>query len=191
MFIEDGRGGGNLVQVNDSNQMAVVAESHELQHHESVMHGNVYQVQGQMSVASGTNNLLYLENENSDLDFCVSYVRIQAVSLTGGTTLPDEGTYFQIGFDNTYDSGGNGVTPVNMNLSTSKVADVIAYTNNPTLAGSFTQVDRWYVEGNGKMMTYNKHGSIIIPKNKSLTIRLVTDHSGAAYCRVTFMYLQR
>jgi len=189
MFIEDGRGRGNLVGIDSENRIAATATMASLQHYESHTHGQTYQALGSMTVASGTNNILYLENENADLEFAISYMRIQAVDLTGGTTLPSANTYFQIGFDNTYTSGGDGVTPINMNRGSANVADISAYTNNPTLGGDFIEVDRWYVKAEGDMMTFNKEASLILPKNKSLTIRLITDHSGTAYARATFFYL--
>jgi hypothetical protein len=190
MFIEDGKGGGYTAEVNSSNQLQTIAEVHELQHHESAQHGNAFQVIGSMTPASGTNNVLYLENEHTTLEFAISYIRVQVVDLSGGTTIPSANTYFQFGFENTYTSGGDTTTPVNMNNASSKVADVTAYTNGPTLGGSFTEIDRWYVKADGEMMVFNKHGSIIMPKNKAFIVRLVTDHSaGVAYCRTTFFFL--
>lgn len=191
MYIEDGKGKGNNVEVNDSNQMSVIAEIHELQHHNSAQHGEVYQATTQMTATSGTNNVLYLENENVEIEFAISYIRLQTIDLAGGTALPSKETYFQLGFDNTYTSGGVGLTPINMNRGSANAADVAAYGGGPTLAGDFIEVDRWYVDGDGKMMSYNKHGSIIIPKNKAFIVRLVTDHSsGDINARTTFMFLK-
>jgi len=188
MFIEDGKGHGNNVEVNNTNQMAVVAEIHELQHHESVNNGRVYQAWGEVDAANGTVNVLYLENEDTDKEICISYMRIEAIDVAG---LPQAGSYFQLGFDNTYTSGGDPVTPVNMNRGSANVANVSCYKNNPTLGGDFVEFDRWYPDGEGKMMIYNKHGSIIIPKNKSITIRFIHDAAvGKAYARITFFYIE-
>jgi hypothetical protein len=56
------------------------------------------------------------------------------------------------------------------------------------MAGTFTQFDKWY-PGADQMMTYNKHGSLIIGFNDTLEIRLVTDHTaGNALARVTGMF---
>ena len=138
---------------------------------------------------AGTYNLLYLENENTEKQFAVSFMRMQGVSLGGGVAIPSSGNYFQIGFNAEYVSNGTDISnsAVNMNQGSAKVADITAYKDNPTL-NNFTEIDRWYP--GDSMMAFNKHGSIIVPKNKTLTIRLVTDNtSGEAYCRATFFYL--
>lgn len=190
-MIRDGGGRGYLAKVTGENQLKTVAESHSLQHHISRTSGEAYQVMGDFaSINNSTYTILHLRNTNAIKKVCISYMRIQAVGLTGGSSLPDSGTYFQIGYGRTYSSGGTEVTPVVMNQTSGIASGVTSYDNNPTLAGTFTEFDRWYVEGNGKMMTFNKEGSVILGQNDTLEIRIVSDHTaGTAYARVTFFLL--
>ncbi|KKM64707.1 hypothetical protein LCGC14_1498730, partial [marine sediment metagenome] len=157
-------------------------------------HGTVYQIIGDVVPASGTNVVLYLENEHNTSNFTITHIRIQALDLSGGKILPSTETYFQFGFGPTYTSGGTDIknNAVNVNRSSANTANITAYDNDPTLTGTFSEIDRWYVTNDESMTTFNKHGSIIIPKNKAFICRFITDNSaGLAYCRSTFMFLSK
>jgi hypothetical protein len=171
--IEDGTGNGFQVKINDEHQMAVVSENHELQHHISRLHGQVYQVVGEVSdLWTGTNTLLHING------------------VSGSDYLPDVGTYFQIGKDTSYSSGGTTVSPVNMNFFSGNAAEVTAYKENPSVTGDFVEFDRWYPSTS--MMTYNKHGSLLLGLNDSIEIRLTTNRPEIpnAWCRVTMMLIK-
>jgi hypothetical protein len=189
ILIEDGTGRGYQVEVTPQNQIRAVSEIHELQHHLSAVEGQVYQIVGEeTSVAATTQTVLHIKNTSTDLDMLVSYMRLQLVGESGGTALPAENTYFQIGFGSTYTSGGSEVTPTNMNQGSGNIAPCTAYDSAPTVGGTFTEIDRWYPDGS-RMMVFNKHGSLILGLNNTMEIRLVSDHTdGTAYCRVTAMF---
>jgi hypothetical protein len=189
-LIEDGTGGGYKAQVNSENQIKVQAEIHELQHHISRTHGKTYQIWGtETAVAATTQTILHINNDDTAQQFCVSYMRIQLAGESGGTALDSTTNYFQFGFGRTYGSGGTATTPVNMNRDSGNVANLTCYHESPVMAGTFTEFDRWYP--NGSMMTYNKHGSIVLGYNDTLEIRLVSDHTaGHAYARVTGFFLE-
>lgn len=191
-FIIEGPKRGTSVNVTKDGDLATRAIVHELQHHHSREEGQVYQLIGDdVTIASGTNTLLHIRNDSSTHAVVISYIRMQAVDLAGGTTPPSINTYFQLGFGTTYTSGGTAVTAVNVNRTSGNTANITAYDNTPTVGGTFVEADRWYPSGDGDEQVYNKHGSIILGKNDTLEIRLVTDNtSGTGYCRITFTMLE-
>lgn len=189
--IEDGGGTGRQVQVTDEFQLKVVSENHELQHHESLTNGEAYQVIGDFAaVNNSTHAVLHLKNDDTTKLLVVSFIRVQLLNVSGGTALPDPGNRFEIGFGRTVSSGGTAVTPVNMNTTSGNTASVTATDNNPTMAGTFTEFDRWYPDSGESMMTFNKQGSLILGQDDTLEVRVVSDHTaGTAYARVTFMMI--
>jgi hypothetical protein len=186
--IEDGTGQGFRTGVTAENQLLTQAETHELQHHISMNEGQVYQAIGTHTLASGgTKTILHIRNNDPARFMVVSYMRIQ---FPGGDGTIDAATYFDCGFNETYTSGGTEVTPVNMNASSGNVASVVAFQDNPTVGGSFAEFDRWYPDKT--MQTFNKHGSLILGFDDTVSWRLITDQTtGLAYCRVTLMMLDR
>ena len=182
-MVEDGTGKGYRAGVTSENQLLTQAEVHELQHHISIKKGQVYQVIGTHSLsASGTLPILHIKNEDPDRKLFISYMRIQFI----GDGVIDEETYWQCGFGRTYSSSGTGVTPVNMNKTSGNVASVTSYGNDPVLAGTFEEFDRWHPDKS--MMTFNKHGSLILGLSDTFEWRLQTDQSsGFAYCRCTII----
>jgi len=186
--LEDGTGQGYRVKISAENQMHVQAENHELQHHISILHGQVYQAIGTHTLTtSGAKTILHLKNDDPERMMVVSYMRLQ---FPGGDGTIDNDTYFQLGYGTTYSAGGAGVTPINMNSSSGNLATITAYHDNPTVTGSLDVFDHWYAD-NG-MMTFNKHGSIVMGLGDTLEFRLQTDQStGLVYVRCTFMMYER
>ncbi len=170
--------------------MFVRAESHSLQHHVSRHMGETYQIIGDFeSVSNSTYTILHITNTKPDKVICISYVRTQAI-VSGGSTIPDVGTFFQLGFGTEFSSGGTLVTPVAMNTTSGKASGTTAYDNNPSVTGTFTEIDRWYVEPNGRQTVFNKDGSIIIGQNDTVEVRFTSDHTaGTAYARITYFLI--
>jgi len=185
--IEDGTGKGYRAGVTIENQLMTQAEIHELQHHISRTKGQVYQAIGTHTFSSsGTKILLHIKNNDPARLMVVSYMRIQFPDSTAVVST----TFFDCGFNTLYSSNGIIITPVNMNASSGNVATVIAYDDNPTVSGAFTEFDRWYPDES--MQTFNKHGSLILGLGDTIAWRLTTDQtSGFAYCRVTLMMLDK
>lgn len=183
-------GSGDQAAVTRANQLLVQSENLSLQHWVSRFEENAYQAEFfDTGIGNGTNVVAFLQNTSPTRKMVITFMRLQAVDLAGGTAIPSANTYFELGFDQTYTSGGSAVTPVNMNRGTGNTADVLAYDTNPTLAGTFASFDRNYVSDEDQQ-TYNKEGSVILDTNDSLIVRLVTDHtSGTAYGRITFMLM--
>jgi len=187
LILEDGLGSGRSVGVTSENQLNTVSESHELQHHVSLKNERAFQV---ISVDTGitakTQTILHIKNDDSTRLLIVSFIRMQAITNTA--SKPVVGEYFEMGFGRTVSSGGTAATPVNMNASSGNTASVTATGIDPTMAGTFTAIDRWYNEGNG-MIVYNKQGSLILGLNDTFEVRLLSAGTGEAYCRMTFMMI--
>ena len=186
--IEDGTGKGNLAKVTEENQLIIRGETHELQHHQSRRNQQVYQV---ISVDTGitakTQTLLHLINNDANRDVVVSFIRMQAITDTA--SKPVVGEYFEIGFGRTVSSGGTAATPVNVNQKSGNTASVTCTGIDPTMAGTFTAIDRIYNKASGDEYVFNKQGSIILGLNDTLEVRLVSAGAGEAKCRITFMMI--
>ncbi len=188
--IEDGEGQGVSAGVTDGHQLKVLAESHELQHHNSLFFGRVYQVIGDVNVTGGIQTVLHMTN-NSTNRLAITFLRMQGVSFTGGTVLPNSGTFCQFGFGTTYTSNGVDVTPVNVNRTSNNTANVTAKDDGPVVGGTFIEVDRWYPNALAEQFVFDKQGSVILGKNDTCEIRSTTDHlTGIAYTRMTFMFIE-
>ena len=187
--IEDGKGSGKIAAVNSENRLTVVSETHSLQYHISRTYGHAYQVQSiDTGITAKTQTILHLKNISNTQDLIITYIRMQPV-VTG--TVPVIGTYFEIGVGATLTSGGSTVTPINMNQSSGNVAPVIATGVDPTMGGTFTVIDKQYIESNGKEIVYNKEGSFILGSNDTMGIRFTTGGTGETKARVSFLMVDR
>lgn len=178
---------GDALGITKDHQALVRAENHELQHHIALLKQRSFQV---ISVDTGitakTQTLLHLKNNDSTRKCVVSFIRMQAITNTA--SKPVVGEYFEVGFGRTVSSGGTAATPVNTFVGSGRTANVTCTGIDPTMAGTFTAIDRWYNEGNGEH-TYNKQGSIVLDLNDTMEIRLLSAGTGEATCRITFMML--
>lgn len=187
MKIESGTGNGRYAAVDNSNRLVVAAVSLPRQHVVSKVDNDAYQIIGTATPANGTVNVLHLANNTSDKTYTVTYIRNQIVDPAGGTALPSAANYWQMGFGLSYSSGGSAVSAVNAFAGASKTPGAIAYDSNPTLSGTFDEIDRYYFKADGDVETYSKNGSLIIPPGRSLTARFVGDNtSGTVYTRFSF-----
>lgn len=193
--ILDGKGKGILAGVDSEGQLQTVAENHELQHHLSLHDGQVYQAIGThdaTAAGAGTYTTLHIRNTSTTQWLIVTFIRLQA-HMTGGAVAAQT-DFFDIGFDRTYSSGGSTVAPVNTNRTSGNTAATVVYNANPTLVGTMTLLDRWYIEhssavvSNSKMQVFNKQGSVILGQNNTLEITATTSQNAFLYSRVTFMF---
>jgi len=186
--ILDGGGKSNVATVNTRGQINVVSLSRAPQFAVSLTDGRSYQVQGDFaSVNNSTHTVLSLQNTSSTKWVVVTYIRMQFLDFAGGTAVPDVATYWDLGFGRSRSSGGTEVTPVNMNQASGNVASVTTYDNNPTMTGTFTEIDRHYVKEEGEEHVFRKEGSVILGNQNSLELRITSDHtSGVAQARISF-----
>ncbi len=182
---------GDVARVSNQGQLKGVVESHELQHQNSWVNENTYQVIGDVTIANATTTVLHIKNTDSERKVVISFVRVQAIDPAGGTAPPAAANYFQLGINETVSSGGTAVTPVNVNAGSGKTASVTTTDNGPTMGGTFAEIDRWYLDADAGSQIWNKQGSVILGLNDTFSVRFVSDNtSGTAYARITFMMIE-
>ena len=138
---------------------------------------------------AGTETVFHFANNDANRDAVFTYIRLQPINLAT-TGAFGSGTYFLLKEGQTVSSGGTAVTPVNMNFGSNNTASVTVTANNPTLAGTATEFDRWYPGANLEMLAFNKEGSLIVPQNANMTIKIVTDFtSGSVIARASFVMI--
>ncbi len=186
--IGDGSGKGNIATVNTRGQLNTVTLARTPQFGVSLTDGRTYQVQGDFgSVNNTTHTILSLVNDSPTKVVVVTYIRMQYLDFGGGSTPPSANVYWSLGFGRTRSSGGTAVTPVNMNQTSGNLATVTAYDNNPTMTGTFTEIDRHYVKEEGEEFVYRKEGSVILGNGNSIELRITADNtSGVAQGRISF-----
>lgn len=177
--IEDGTGSGQLVEVSD-NRLRAYAVNISLTNHISLEQSNqtVFTAVGTATVVSGTTVLLHvINNDQSDL-LVIDRVVVQATGLGG--TLPTSGTYFSLGYGRTVTSGGTAITPVNLNRTATKVANVTATSLNPNMTGTFVESHRWLVQSNGQAFELipTATDDIILGRSNTVEIQLNSNTSG-------------
>ena len=94
--IQDGTGSGRLVKVNSDNALVVSSIIQTEQHWEALKNSRAYQTWGTVSLSPGTVNCLYIEPTITDLDLVVTYIRIQVIGASGGTSFPNVSNYFDV-----------------------------------------------------------------------------------------------
>lgn len=191
LTVEDGKGTGYLAEVNKFNELLVSSNSKPLQHVVSQRDGNAYQVIGDFaSINNSTHTILNLKNDSETKNIVITYIRLQTIDLAGGTAPPSALNYWQIGKGRTVSSGGTAVTPVNVNFTSGNTSSVTATDNNPTMSGTFTEIDRYYIESEATPQLYRKEGAIILGKDDAIEIRIISSNtSGTAYTRISY-YLE-
>lgn len=185
-IIRDPRNGDG-VHVDTSYRLFVNSKSSTVQHIISEEEENAYQVEGETvwTAAAGAENVLHLRNTSTDKNIIVTFIRLQIIT---DLTLPATGSYFTIETGETYSSGGTAVVPVNMHIGSSKTASATVYNDNPTLAGTSTQFEKWFPASSGDKQAYNKEGALLINPTKTMKITFTpaASHTGTAYARLSF-----
>jgi hypothetical protein len=181
---------GRKATVSPDFQLVVQAENLSINHFISAQKAQAYQVIGDHPIANaGTKNVLHVQNNSPTLSMVITYIRVQAVALAGGAALPNAANFFELGFGLTYGSAGSAVLPVNCNQGSGNTAGILAYDDNPTLAGAFLEADRFYPQ-DAWQEKFSKEGAWIMAPQKAMTIRATVDHtSGLLYARASFLMM--
>jgi hypothetical protein len=187
-IIEDGKGSGKKVGVSASGRLEVVAVSESVQHAISFLAQQAYQVIGTVTLSSGTTTALHIRNNSPSESIIVTYVRHQILGSSGGTAFAtSDNNYYRIAFGRTYESGGIEVDPININTASNNEAAVTVYTDNPTLAGTALEIDRWYTKEDGDMNVFNKEASVVLGQGGTMELSYVGDKTaGTFYTRLSF-----
>ena len=176
---------GKTASVTPDYQLKVSAENHELQHYMAITHGQTYQVEYiDTGITAKTQAILHLKNTDPTRNMVISYLRLQAI--TAGT-YPSTGEMWKLCLNETYTSGGTVLIPTNTFQKSGKAAVAEVYGNDPTLGGTPLVLDSQAPKDNGQEISYNKHGSIILGLNDTLTIKYISASTGWAKARLTFV----
>ncbi len=187
--ILDGTGSNYRAKVDSNKRIWVDAKHTSAQHAVSANKQLAFQVIGTATLSSGTVVALHIKNTDANRNMVLSYIRHQIIDPSGGTTFPNVSNYFSIRLNRTYSSGGSAVVPVNMYAGSANLASATIYADNPTLAGTAGEFDRWYTKSECDMNTFNKEGSLVIPPNGNIEFSYIGDQTGGTiYVRASFYY---
>jgi len=176
---------GSTAKVDANQRLHVAAKASPVQHIVSEELEDAYQVIGEATPAVGAVIPLFITNNDTTKKCVLSYIRLQAVGQS--PTGPSTAEYFSIRTGGSYTSGGTAVTPVNMNVGSSKTASITAYKENSLVVSAGIEIDRWYPTSDGDTVAYNKEGALIIPAGGSIEIAYVgTGTAGSVYARTSF-----
>ena len=163
MIIEDPRTGYSA-KVTLDGKLKTYAVSEPPQMHINEDFGESYHAIISKTPASGGNNCFFYLKNNSDYDIHVKKLRIQTASAES----------IQVKFNDTGTPiGGTTNSPVNQNAGSGKSADATCLegTDITGLSGG-TVIDE--VFGSTTMANYEWSSSLILPKNRTLTLYAVT-----------------
>jgi len=181
MILESGIGNGKFAAVDDDNRLLTGAFNIPFTHLIAKDYNKVFSVEGNATPISGANNVLQVKNNSTSNVVVVTRILVQAVTVSGGTALPNSSNYFQILTGTAYSSGGIAAPVVNSTSGSAVTSDVVAYDNNPVISGSGNSLGRFYPV-NAAPFELRTEGSILILPQQSLTIGYTGDHtSGFLY----------
>ena len=186
MIIESGIGNGKFAAVDEDNRMLTAAFNIPFTHLIAKDYNKVFSIEGNTTPGAGDVNILHVKNNSTSDVVVVTRILIQAVTLSGGTAVPNNGNYFQLLNGLSYASGGLSA-PVNNTTSGSAITSgVVAYDSNPTLSGSGASLGRYYPV-NSAPFELRTEGSILVLPQQSFTIGYTGDQTGGfLYAAVGF-----
>lgn len=140
--IKDGTGAGNIAEVNNQNQLAVEATVYtDIAF--AADQGQAWVVDGQVAMTSGLERtVLIITNSGiTQVEIGLAITSVQNNPINSGmvTTIK---TYIGTATG----SGGTPKTPVNLNTKFTTLPNVGITTNNPTIAGSDTEITQYYFQ---------------------------------------------
>ena len=189
-ILEDGTGKGYQAKVTPDNELKIAGEFRSIQHNASKINEDAYQVIGTATLASGTVVGLHVKNNSSTKLLAVTYIRHQIIGQAGGTALPNTSNYYSVRFGRTFSSGGTSTIPVNVNNGSGNTSETTVYYNNPTLAGTASEIDRWYTKAEADMNIFIKEGAVILKQGNTLELSYIGDQtSGTLYTRLSFVMI--
>ena len=182
MQIEDGTGTSYKAKVNLQNKLATISIAGSPQLHVSAADGQAYQVSsGIQTVASaGVYGILALRNDSSD-NLLITYMCTAINDTEAGETQVE--TYL----GGTWVAGTATENPVNLNGRFNLDAEVTAHYNSIPTSGEL--IDARWLAGPDEV-GYNKEGSIILPTNGIISIKLTTETDNVkVHSRISFLLM--
>lgn len=190
--IEDGGGSGETAFVDD-NRLRVLAVASSLTNHISIEPANqtVFTVFGTATPVVGIAPVLFVQNNDPTLLMILDRIFVQGVGVGGALPLATQ--FFSLGFGRTFSAGGADVTPVNQNRTASKVTTGLFKTGTPalTLAGTFVESHRWYMQANGVAfeMIVPRANDIILGRANTFEIQFSSANAGGTVLAVAKFFL--
>jgi hypothetical protein len=188
MRIEDGKGRGYFAEVDENHHVLVKAFTASAQSRASQEDGSAYQVlSGAVDIATSAQEILLLKNTSETKNVIITYIRVETIGAAAAT----ETAFLTVNLGGVYTSGGDAVTPVNVNTGSSSVADVVAYSGTTAIVASgYSEIDRYYEANN--QITYNKEGAVVLDTNGVLSINHIgSDTNGAIHARISFYMTEK
>lgn len=186
LTIKDNTGKGYGLKVDSKNRASTKTMSLSQQYVISNEEQRAYQVSSEKAIAASEIKLLLLKNTSDTRDLVVSYIRLETI----GAAAANVNAYWTVYTGGDYASGGTAVTPVNMNIGSAINAEGSFYdatASTIVTSGTLNAIDKTWVTNDN--ITYNKQGSLILPKNSCLTISWTgSTAAGTARARVSFYY---
>lgn len=160
MFINDGKGRGNVAGVDDENRVEVVATAERLNHH-MALKGDFYSLVIDQATGGTTRHNVYVKNAS---DSTMHITCVCAFATTTATEL-----YVLLGVTGTATGPTTG-TPVNRNAGSGKTATgTFQYGANLQMTGG-SEVDRWFVDNDAIAYRREWDSHLILPKNATFVL---------------------
>lgn len=177
MIIESGIGNGKLAEVDEDNRLLTASFNIPFTHLLAKDYNKVFSVEGNATPDGGPITVLQLANSSQTDVVVITRIIIQAVTLSGGTAIPNSSTSFQISTGASYVSGGLSTPQVNTTSGSAVTSPVVAYDNNPALSGSGSSLGRQYPV-DARATELRTDGSILLLPRQTLTIDFNSDQTG-------------
>jgi len=162
MKIEDGKGKGYTVGVDDENRLLTNSVSVSKEHNINHSHGDAYNLLFQVAKVSGGNAQVYMKNTADD-DITVEGVWLR-------NTTPNQYVDITLGDTGTA-AGGTTATPANLKANSGKSATgTFMYGNRITGLTQGTIVERFYLPSGNESNCYNFEQDLILGKNNTFAI---------------------
>jgi len=183
MFIEDGKGTGYKVQVDDENALVANAICHTGQHHSNHIHGTAYTMDIDGVVVDGDGYyFLYIKNTD-DNDLIIT-----SITLRTNQNKDDDDVEAYIGHTLSSVANHTAVVPANINAGSGLSASGTFYVNDG--AGNLTTLSGGAVAGRYKFTTtqskWVKASGWIIPKNQTFSLLTAKDNKFHGYVSFYF-----
>ncbi len=177
LFLEDGKGRGFSASVSESNRLNVSAKTNPRAFYISRDDGLAFTLSSIDADADAGDVIAYLKNTSTSRNLFVKQIHY------GGTNAALWKTWVVSGI-----AGGTSITPVNLNLTSGKSAEAIAFGSNPvtglaldslvgphrTIAGAHS-IDAW-------------DDVLILGPNDAMAVEYDTGTTGPAEVNIEFHY---
>lgn len=173
MLLEDGKGRGYKVAVTKENKLDVCAVNRTIDMYCNQGMGVSYSLLISQTPTGAGDCFCYIKNNDSQ-DMIISSIKLYAAS----------NEIFEIKLSDTGDPiGGSDATPVNRKAGSGNIAEVTAKVGNDItgLSGG-NSVETIVVKGGESTRRYEWLSGLVVPKNHTLTLYVVT---GGIAVRVT------